>query len=106
MCSVLVMLSTYNGEKFLAQQLDSLYKQKKVDVFILVRDDGSNDKTLEILNQYKDKYGKMIVLAQSNIGVAQSFFSLMYYAVTEMPKFDFYAFCDQDDVWFENKLEI
>lgn len=105
MYSVLILLSTYNGEKFLVQQLESLYNQKNVDVNILVRDDGSTDDSLAILNEFKNKYGKMTILCESNIGVAQSFYRLMNYAVTCMPRYDFYAFCDQDDVWFDCKLE-
>ncbi|OWV24469.1 hypothetical protein B7982_01790 [Fibrobacter sp. UWB2] len=105
MASVLVMLSTYNGELFLAQQLDSLFAQKNVNVHILARDDGSSDETVSILNKYKNQYGGMTILTEKNIGAAKSFYRLMDYAVSEMSKYDFYAFCDQDDVWYENKLE-
>lgn len=104
MCSVLILLSTFNGSKFLREQLDSLYAQKDVEIHILVRDDGSKDDTVSILEEYKQKYGRMTILAQSNIGCARSFYYLINYAVTEMPRFDYYAFCDQDDVWFEYKL--
>ena len=80
MNSVLVLLSTYNGEQYLREQLDSLYAQEEVELQILVRDDGSSDTTSEIINEYKQKKGRL------------------------MPKYDYYAFCDQDDVWFKDKL--
>lgn len=105
MNKVLILLSTYNGEKFLREQLDSLYAQKGVDVHILVRDDGSKDNTVGILREYEIAYGKITILIESNIGVSRSFYRLMQYALFEMETFDYYSFCDQDDVWFEYKLE-
>jgi glycosyltransferase involved in cell wall biosynthesis len=102
--SVLVLLSTYNGEKYLVDLLESLFVQKGVDVFILVRDDGSLDSTLKILNDYSSKLINMTVLAEDNIGCALSFNRLMIYALTMTRKFEYYAFCDQDDVWDDDKL--
>lgn len=104
MQSILVLLSTYNGDKFLREQLNSLYSQNDVKIHILVRDDGSKDNTVMILNEYKSHYGNMTILAQTNIGCARSFYYLINYAVTEMEKYDYYAFCDQDDVWLPEKL--
>lgn len=104
MKSVLVMLSTYNGEKYLSEQLDSLYAQEGVDILILVRDDGSQDNTISILKDYKRKMGKMSIVEGSNVGVAPSFFALMDMAIKNHPNYDYYAFCDQDDVWFKRKL--
>lgn len=104
MKSVLILLSTYNGHKFLREQLDSLYAQEGVDIHILARDDGSKDNTVDILNEYYQKNGRMSILAQENIGCARSFFFLMSYAVTEMPQYDYYAFSDQDDIWHPDKL--
>ncbi len=101
---ILIMLSTYNGHKYLREQLDSLYKQKNVDIHILVRDDGSVDDTLDILSEYQNKFGKMTICADSNIGAAKSFHKLMAYANDKFSNFDYYSFCDQDDVWMENKL--
>ena len=53
MNKVCILLSTYNGEKYLEEQLTSLINQEGVDIQILVRDDGSTDKTLHILNKWK-----------------------------------------------------
>ena len=54
--NVLVLLSTYNGEKFLREQLDSILSQKDVNVFLMVRDDGSTDQTCELLKEYAGNY--------------------------------------------------
>ena len=104
MKNVLIMLSAYNRHKYIREQLDSLYAQKNVDFHILVRDDGSSDDTLAILQEYQEKFGKMTIMSESNIGVARSFHRLMLYASEKMPYFDYYAFSDQDDVWMEEKL--
>lgn len=101
---VLVLMSTYNGEKFLGEQLDSLYNQTGVDLHILVRDDGSVDTTIEILKKYSETKGKLEILQGKNVGASKSFFEVVHYAQTQLPKFDYYAFCDQDDVWLPDKL--
>lgn len=100
------MLSTYNGHRFLREQLDSLYAQENVEIHILVRDDGSEDDTVNILKGYQQKYGKMTILAEENVGCSRSFFTLVRYA-TEHSEIhsDYYAFCDQDDQWLLEKLK-
>lgn len=102
--SVLILLSTYNGEKYLKEQLDSLLTQKGVSVQLLVRDDGSSDSTIEILREYSSSNDNITVLAESNVGCRKSYNNLMSYALSHLPKFDYYAFSDQDDVWDDNKL--
>lgn len=99
MNKVCILLSTYNGEKYLEEQLTSLINQEGVDIQILVRDDGSTDKTLHILNKWK-KDGLIEWYTGENLRPAKSFMNLLRNA----PKADFYAFCDQDDVWLPNKL--
>lgn len=106
MNSILVLLSTYNGQDFLTEQLESLYGQDGVDFYVLARDDGSTDDTLAILEKYKSKYGKTTIIEGENKGAYRSFFELIDYACTNLPVYDFYAFCDQDDVWFPDKLKI
>lgn len=97
---VLVLMSTYNGEKFLRAQLDSLCAQTQ-PVDILVRDDGSSDSTREILEEYKAQ-GKLDWYGGENLNSSRSFWNL----VRNAPKADYYAFCDQDDVWLEDKVEV
>lgn len=100
MKKVLVLLSTYNGEKYLKEQIDSVLAQKNTDVSILVRDDGSTDKTLEILEKYK-KDGKLEWYTGKNLKPAKSFLNLVRCAETT---YDYYAFCDQDDFWYSDKI--
>ncbi len=97
-----ILLSTYNGEKFLAEQLDSLLGQTVKDIRIRIRDDGSTDRTLDIAHMYKSKFpGVVNVGSGPNIGYTRSFLTLLKSA----PDAEYYAFCDQDDVWRPDKLE-
>mgnify|MGYP004493736807 CR=1 FL=1 len=98
---VLVMLSTYNGEKYIREQLDSIVNQKNVEVSIVVRDDGSKDNTCNILQEYKDRNLLHFYIGE-NVGPYWSFMDLIYGA----KDFKYYALADQDDVWDENKLAM
>ena len=100
MRKVQVLLSTYNGERFLDEQLKSLTAQKGIIFDVLVRDDGSSDSTTKILDEWQNK-GLLHWYHGNNIGPAKSFLDLMKNA----PETDYYAFCDQDDVWLEHKLQ-
>lgn len=104
MKKVLVIMSTYNGERYLPEQLESILSQKNVDVSLLVRDDGSTDNTLKILDSYRPKFKRMTVVRGKNVGAARSFHEAVLYAATQMEPFDYYSYSDQDDVWFEHKL--
>lgn len=97
-----VLMSTYNGEKYIREQIDSILKQKGVEVSLLVRDDGSTDNTLEILNEYKNKNSNVEWYSNSNLGCGKSFYQL----ILDAPISDYYAFADQDDVWDSDKLLI
>lgn len=96
---VTVLMATYNGEKYLREQIESIKRQINVDVNILVRDDGSTDNTKNILNEYQDK-GVLRWYTGEHLNVQKSFLNLLM----ESPESDYYAFCDQDDVWDDNKL--
>lgn len=97
---VQILMSTYNGERFLQEQIESLRKQTWKNLEILIRDDGSTDKTREILEEYSKKYENIRVYPEKNIGVTKSFFELL-----KKSDADYVAFCDQDDVWLEDKIE-
>lgn len=99
MKKVLVLLSTYNGEKYLREQLDSVLSQEGVDVSVLIRDDGSKDGTLNILKEYSTK-DNVNYYEGVNCGPSESFHDLMRHA----KGYDYYAFCDQDDDWLNDKL--
>ena len=101
---VLVLLSTYNGERFVKEQLDSLLAQIGVDVTVMVRDDGSKDQTCAILKEYSAKHSNIIVDFASNVGCANSFGNLLLSAHDKINEFDYFAFSDQDDVWLPEKL--
>lgn len=104
---ILILLSTYNGEKFIREQLDSLLEQEGVDVRILARDDGSKDATWSILEKYKSLHPDVFHLIKgANIGFALSFTDLLREAVMHYPDMDYFAFCDQDDVWLPKKLAV
>ena len=99
---ITVLLSAYNGEKYISEQLDSLLAQQEVDVRILIRDDGSTDSTLHIIENYKAAHPDIIqVKYGSHKGFSGSFYSL----VCEAGDSDYYAFCDQDDVWIPDRLK-
>lgn len=94
-------MTTYNGEKYLKEQLDSLLKQVGVSVKILVRDDGSTDQTKSILDTYQKK-GLIDWYCGEHLNAPRGFLDL----INRAPNADYYAFCDQDDVWDSDKLFI
>jgi glycosyltransferase involved in cell wall biosynthesis len=99
---VTVLLSTCNGSKYLQQQLDSLYGQTYPDIRILVRDDGSTDSTMAILESERAKGRIEILEGRNNLGAALSFFELLKSAAAT--ETGYVAFCDQDDVWGPEKI--
>ena len=101
MDSVAVIVSTYNGEKFLREQIDSILCQKGVKLTVFVRDDGSSDSTKQILTEYRNAHDNVVVDFAENVGVGNSFMNALYQV---SPEFDYYALADQDDIWQENKL--
>lgn len=97
---VAVILSTYNGEKYIKNQINSILNQTYKNIKIYVRDDGSKDRTIQILKEYEKK-GKIQLYPRENVGFIKSFFECLSFCDDA----DYYAFCDQDDEWFENKIE-
>ncbi len=100
MKKVQVLLSSYNGQKYIREQLDSILNQEDVDVHCLVRDDGSTDETNDILREYQTKHKNIEVLCEKNIGYKASFMKL----VRVSGEYDYYSFADQDDVWKPDKI--
>ncbi len=101
MSKVAVMLSAYNGEKFIKEQIDSILNQTGVDVELFIRDDGSKDSTLEILSAYAEDNDNVKLFIEGNVGVGNSFMNLLYSVEGDH---DYYSFADQDDIWEEDKL--
>ncbi len=102
MDKIQILMSTYNGEKYLKEQLDSILNQSYENIEILVRDDGSTDSTLEILESYAKEHENLSYYQGNNLGAIQSFFELLQ---NSDEKADYYAFADQDDYWLPEKLE-
>jgi len=93
-------LPTYNGERYLEAQLDSIYAQTLVPDEIVVVDDCSTDGTIGILERYRDKYGLKYYINQRNLGYNRNFEKAI-----SLCNGDFIALCDQDDVWLPTKIE-
>ena len=100
MFNTCILLSTYNGERYLREQLDSLLLQQ---ADIIIRDDGSNDNTLGIITDFCNRFPDRVKILETtgNMGVAMSFITLLRYAVSQA--YDYCFFCDQDDVWLPEK---
>ena len=98
-----ILLATYNGEKFLKEQIESILSQTCGNWKLLIRDDGSNDNTIDIINAFSQRYPDKIELikdADGNIGPAQNFSRLLQNSTGQ-----YVMFCDQDDVWLPKKIE-
>ena len=98
-----ILVATYNGERFLSEQLDSLLNQTYQNIRILIRDDGSKDKTREIIGDYQERYPDKVCWIQDDKkggSSAKNFFLLCSYAESE-----YAMFCDQDDFWLPSKVE-
>ena len=92
---VTILMSTYNGENFLAEQIESIQQQTYTDWTLLIRDDGSKDKTREIIKRFALEDDRITFINPNkteNLGVIKSFFTLLKYQES-----DYYLFSDQDD---------
>lgn len=99
--TIQILMSTYNGEQYLREQLDSFTRLEGFDkIKVLIRDDGSIDNTCKILEEYKTKYGFEIIKGR-NIGITNSIFELF---ASSDKNCEFFAISDQDDVWIEDKF--
>jgi glycosyltransferase involved in cell wall biosynthesis len=103
--TVAILLCTYNGDKFLRQQLQSIESQTYQDWMVIASDDGSIDTTLQILKEYQLRWAsnKLLIKQGPRDGYSSNFLSL---ASDLEIKAEYYAFCDQDDVWHKDKLEV
>jgi len=96
-----VLIATYNGEKFIVEQLESILSQSVLPKKIIIRDDCSTDSTLEILNNYSDLTNMIIVPGTSNLGYIKNFEYLLTLASSPI-----IFFCDQDDYWDKDKAKL
>lgn len=96
-----VLMSAYNGEAYIRQQLDSILRQQGVAVSVLVRDDGSSDGTWDIICRYVRRFENVSAYRGQRLGAAASFYDLLGHVRLNSA---YYAFADQDDVWLRYKL--
>lgn len=101
---IAILLATYNSEKYLTEQLDSLLGQTNQDFTIYIRDDGSSDSTLDIVNSYISGNSGKIVLMQDSVKGRKAKGSFMW--LLENVQADYYMFCDHDDYWLPLKVEL
>lgn len=97
-----VLLSTFNGEKFLPQLLESLERQSHPATRITIRDDGSTDGTIQLVTEFAARRSDVALISGRRLGVTQSFLALLQAADGGC---NYFAFCDQDDVWEPKKLQ-
>ena len=100
---IAILLATYNGAKYIREQLDSLFQQSCDQFHLYIRDDGSKDDTLKIVEEYRQKFSDRITVledSQKHKGAAKSFMTLLQEVDS-----DYYMFCDQDDIWLPEKIE-
>ena len=97
-----ILLATYNGSKYLHEQLDSILSQSYGNINVIIRDDGSSDNTVMIINEYEEKDNRVKLLNDNlgNLGFVRNFEELMKNSTSE-----YLMFSDQDDIWYNNKVE-
>ncbi|MDE6296996.1 MAG: glycosyltransferase, partial [Muribaculaceae bacterium] len=105
---ITVLMSIYNGERFLREQIDSIIAQQDVNFKLIIRDDGSSDSSLSILEKYSqntDLSDKIHIIKGENIGWKKSFSYLVDFAYKNCSSSQYFAFADQDDIWKPEKLK-
>lgn len=106
--TVAICMATYNGGKYIAEQIDSIMKQSYTDWILFVRDDGSNDNTLEVIKKIaSENKDNMVLIEEKKLegGSSKKNFATILGWVNEHYKFKYYMFSDQDDIWLPEKVE-
>jgi len=110
---VAILLPTYNGEKYLAEQLDSLIVQSYQKLIIIIRDDGSSDGTVQVIHSYQARFPDRFHIIENdgrNLGASNNFSFLMHYVLAHKEELGlkkaYMMFCDQDDIWADKKVEL
>lgn len=101
---IAILLATYNSEQFLREQLDSIFDQTYNDWCIYVHDDGSTDSTMLIINDYAKRYPGKICFSKTQTKGLRAFRSFLQ--LVDDVDSDYYMFCDHDDVWLPQKVEV
>ncbi|MFK7000591.1 glycosyltransferase [Flavobacterium oreochromis] len=98
-----ILLATYNGEKYIKSQIYSLLSQTYHNWRLVIHDDGSTDATIAIIKEFQ-QIDNRIILVEDGITIGNAGGNFLHLLQQDSPA-DFFIFCDQDDIWFENKLE-
>ena len=101
-----ILLACYNGEKYIEDQILSIINQSYSNWHLIIRDDGSTDRTKDIIQHYKniDKRIGIIEDDKGNLGPSMNFGALLQFAYEK--NFEIFFFCDQDDIWSKDKLAV
>jgi len=103
-----ILMATYNGGKYISEQIESILGQTYKNWKLLIHDDGSSDNTVKIVKKYADKYPNKILFIDDGIkcgGAKENFSHLLSIAKSEFD-FEYIMFADQDDVWLPQKIEL
>lgn len=100
-----ILLAVYNGEKYLEEQLNSLMVQTYQDFKVIIRDDLSNDSTVALIKEYQMRFPNKIEILEDNLGNLRSSKSFMQ-LLSCSGDCEYVMFCDQDDIWLPNKIEL
>lgn len=98
---IAVLLSSYNGEKYIEEQVESILNQTYKNFTLFIRDDCSKDNTVEVLKKYSENEKVVFLSSEKNLGYPEGFYEML----RRVDGYDYYSFSDQDDVWNEDKLE-
>ena len=98
---VAVLLSTYNGSKYVEEQINSILNQTYSNLVLVIRDDGSKDNTVDVIKTTFEGNEKIKIYEGENKGFIKSFFELL-----KLEQADYYAYADQDDIWLPNKISL
>lgn len=104
MKKIAILLAAYNGEKYIREQLESLRKQTMQDFVCYIHDDGSKDCTKEIIKEYQSVCPEHFVIIEGK-ATGSSKANFMFLMQSVIDRYDYYMFCDQDDIWLPNKVE-
>ncbi len=104
---VRIMMATYNGEKYIREQIESIISQTYPNWSLIIQDDGSKDGTWAILEKYRDQDKRIFIRksTEAKHGAYYNFHSIANQEKQSEDSFDYYMFCDQDDVWYGDKIE-
>jgi len=100
---IAILMCTYNGERFIEEQIKSLANQTYKNFKLFISDDGSSDNTIEIIKECAKKYKFINKIYNSNF---KSFTKNFQFLISKVPDdYDYYGFCDQDDIWLKEKIQ-